>query len=351
MGSSSQSGLDPVLDLLGKMESQISRMETRPEPAAPRAAETRSAPDSPELRAFREELAQADQRGNAQLALFTEALTRLRVQIPELVEDAISSRFIEVEERFYTQIREIHQRSTDTFVHSTQARAGTRIASLESTLAEQKQAMSEMRENYEKSDRNIDRMLSGLDRLTAELMRLSTLAGAPIVTRRVAQLSPVIPGSLSAPASAEPRAAAYNDVPSMGRRAALQDFAEGEADSQSRTRKIGRPSNLFVPALLLIILVPLLLIVYQIYSGSSGIRFSRPNSSSPPALTGTAGELKTAANFSAAKDYSKAENIYRGILKGEPENRTAIRELASVLFKQQKYEEAATVLKTLPPNN
>ena len=350
MASSSQPGIDPVLDLLGKMENQISRMETRPEPTAAQVPPPRSAPDSPDIRALREELSQAEQRGTAQLALFTEALSRLRTQIPELVEDAIASRFIEVEERFYTQIREIHQRATDTFIQSTQARVGTRMASLESTLAEQTQAMSDLRENHEKSDRNIDKLLSGLDRLTAELMRLSTLAGAPIVTRRVAQLSPVAPGPIAPPPPAEVRAA-YNDLPSMGRRASLQDFIEPETEIQPRGRKIGRPSSLFVPALLLIILVPLALIGYQIYSGSNGIRFTRPISTAAPALTGTAAELKTAADFSAAKDYSKAEGIYRTILKGEPENRTAIRELASVLFKQQKYEEAATVLKTLPAGN
>lgn len=349
MASSSQPGIDPVLDLLGKMENQISRMETRPEPAV-QAPQPRSAPDSPDIRALREELSQAEQRGTVQLTLFTEALSRLRTQIPELVEDAIASRFIEVEERFYTQIREIHQRATDTFIQSTQARVGTRMASLESTLAEQTQAMSDLRENHEKSDRNIEKLLSGLDRLTAELMRLSTLAGAPIVTRRVAQLSPVAPGPIAPPPPAEGRAA-YNDVPSMGRRVALQDFIEPEPDFQPRSRKIGRPSSLFVPALLLIILVPLCLIGYQIYSGSNGIRFTRPVSTAAPALTGTAAELKTAADFSTGKDYSKAEGIYRTILKAEPDNRTAIRELASVLFKQQKYDEAATVLKTLPPGN
>ncbi len=144
----------------------------------------------PELHSLRKELAEAEQRSATQLALFTEALARLRTQIPEMVEEVIASRFLEVEERFYTQVREIQQRSMDSFLQSANARVGTRMASLESTLAEQSAAMAEMRDNYVKSDRNIDRLLQGVDRLTLELMRLSTLAGAPIVTRRVTQLSP-----------------------------------------------------------------------------------------------------------------------------------------------------------------
>ena len=59
--------------------------------------------------------------------------------------------------------------------------------------------------------------------------------------------------------------------------------------------------------------------------------------------------MKMAADFAADKNYAKAESTYRQILKTEPTNREAIKELASVLFRQQRYDEAATVLKSLPP--
>jgi len=327
MASAAPSGIDPVMDLLGKMESQISRMETaHPEPEPVRAPPIYTPGDSPEIKALREELAQAEQRGSAQLALFTEALVRLRTQIPELVEDAISTRFADVEERFYSQIREIHQRATDGFLQSTQARVGTRVAAVESTMAEQSLAMAELKESSLKSDRNLDRMLAGLDRLTAELMRLSTLAGAPIVTRRVTQLS-----GLPAPAQAEPPTVPEPQIP---------------------TGKAIRPSRFFVPAILLVSLVLVAILGWQLYTSRHPSRSEEP--SSPvvaAALTGTAAQLKTAEDFAAEKDYAKAEGIYRTVIKAEPENRAAIKELASVLFRQQKYEEAAAVLKTLPPGN
>lgn len=322
MASAAPQEIDPVMDLLGKMESQISRMET----AHPEPEPVPSRHDSPEIKALREELAQAEQRGSAQLLLFTEALVRLRTQIPELVEDAIATRFADVEERFYSQIREIHQRATDAFMQSTQARVGTRVAAVESTMAEQSQAMAELKESCVKSDRNLDRMLAGLDRLTAELMRLSTLAGAPIVTRRVTQLS-----GLPAPAQAEPPTVPEPQIP---------------------TGKAIRPSRFFVPAILLVSLVLVAFLGWQLYTSRHPSRSEEPSSPvAAAALTGTAAQLKTAEDFAAEKDYAKAEGIYRTVIKAEPENRAAIKELASVLFRQQKYEEAAAVLKTLPPGN
>jgi len=308
------------MDLLGKMESQISRMEMAP----PEPAEVRSAPESPEIKALREELARAEQRGSKQLALFTEALTRLRNQIPELVEDAIATRFADIEDRFFSQIRQIHQHSADSFMQSTHARVGTKVAAVEATMAEQSIAMAHLKESSLETDRNLQRMLTGLDRLTGELMRLSTLAGAPIITHRSAHV-PVpqpTPEHLIAPKM-----------------------------TVSTPRPVSNPSRFLIPALFLLILIPAAFLGWRLLSTKKGVslRESPDSAVVSPALTGTAAQLKLASDFAAEKDYSKAESIYRAVLKTDPENRTAIKELASVLFRQQKYDEAATVLKTLPP--
>ncbi len=310
------------MDLLGKMESQISRMETAP----PEPAEVRSPQESPEIKALREELARAEQRGSTQLALFTEALTRLRTQIPELVEDSIASRFADIEERFFSQIRQIHQHSADSFMQSTHARVGTRVAAVEATMAEQSLAMAHLKESSFETDRNLQRMMHGLDRLTGELMRLSTLAGAPIVTHRP------IHTATPQPVSERPIA------------------PEALAPTQ---RPAANPSRFLIPALFLLIFIPAAFLGWRMLSTKRGVSL-RDNPDSAvvsTALTGTAAQLKLASDFAAEKDYTKAESIYRAVLKTEPENRTAIKELASVLFRQQKYDEAATVLKTLPPGS
>lgn len=346
--------LDPVLDLLGRMEGQISRMETPPS-SEKRTSSFVQPSDSHELKTLREELAQSEQRAAAQLVLFTEALAKLRIQIPELVQDAIASRFLDVEERFYMQVREIQGRAMDSFLQTSQARVGTRIAGLETTLAEQSTGIAEMRENLVKSDRNIDRLLQGLDRLTAELMRLATLAGAPIVTRRVAQLTPVPPPLFAAhpppppQPPVEPRPV-FSGPPAEGRRAALDEFVEATPEA-TRHKKLSRPSALFIPVLVGVLVIGVGFVIWQIAS-SGGLHLPRKVATGQsPALSPIETQLKTASEFTASKDYAKAENIYREVLRSEPDNRTAIKELASVLFKQQKYEEAAGVLKTLPAGN
>ena len=116
-------------------------------------------------------------------------------------------------------------------------------------------------------------------------------------------------------------------------------------------RKIRRPSRVLVPLGLVAILVPLGLITWQLRSNASSGMFPKRESvaAADASLSGTAAQIRTAADFAAAKDYAKAENIYRQVITSEPNNRVAIKELASVLFRQQHYEEAAAVLKTLPP--
>ena len=43
-----------------------------------------------------------------------------------------------------------------------------------------------------------------------------------------------------------------------------------------------------------------------------------------------------------------AEDVYRNVIKAEPGNAVAIKGLASVLFRQDKTDEAAAVLDKLP---
>ena len=94
------------------------------------------------------------------------------------------------------------------------------------------------------------------------------------------------------------------------------------------------------------ILIPIILVGRAIWFNSPRAKDVTVNTE---ALTGTAAQMRMAADFAAEKDYGKAESTYRLILKSEPNNRAAVKELASVLFRQQRYDEAAAVLKSLPP--
>jgi tetratricopeptide (TPR) repeat protein len=338
------SGLGPVLDLLGKMENQVGSMSNG------RSSEQNSSPGAAddELRTLREELLSADQRGYEQLARFTQALEDLKHAIPSLIDETVNSRFLEIEDTFHRNVKEIHARSIESFTQSVQSKIGQRIAALENNLSVHTEAMGQLREHYLKTDRNVQRLMSGLDRLTAELMRLSTSA-SPNLPRTI-----FVPGAtrLERPERME-RADRYDPRALSQDAASTSETEPAPADPVRRPvkRKIRRPSRVLIPIAMAIVLVPVGLLTWQLRSGSDSAAFSKKETAplSEAELTGTAAQLRMAADFAVQKDYAKAENIYRLVIKSEPANRVAIKELASVLFRQQRYEESAAVLKTLPP--
>jgi hypothetical protein len=336
--------LGPVLDLLGKMEGQVGQI------AHNRPAETSASSSADEeLNRLREELLAADQRGYEQLAGFTKALEDLKQAIPSLIDDTVNHRFLEIEDSFHRNIKEIHSRSIDSFTQSVHSKIGQRIAAMETNLSVHTEAMGQLREHYLKTDRNVQRLMSGLDRLTAELMRLS------------GSTAPTPPRTSYTPAARAERAERTDRAERFDFRSSNQASQQEEAQGPSgeaaennvapqriRKKKARRRSAVLVPLLAVVILVPLGLVGWAIKSGG-GLSFSQPAVATDAPLTGIPAQMKMAADFAADKDYAKAESTYRLILKTEPNNRDAIKELASVLFRQQRYEDAAVVLKSLPP--
>jgi uncharacterized coiled-coil protein SlyX len=285
--------LGPVLDLLGKMEGQVGQIvHNRP------AETSASASADEELNRLREALLSADQRGCEQLAAFTRALEDLKQAIPSLIDDAVNHRFLEIEDSFHRNIKEIHSRSIDSFTHSVHSKIGQRIAAMETNLSLHTETMGQLREHYLKTDRSVQRLMAGLDRLTAELMRLS---GSTAPTPRTAYT----------PAARAERAERTDRPERFDFRAShpasqpeeTQGFS-GEAAAESnvapqriRKKKARRRFPILMPLLALVILVLLGLVGWVIESGG-GLSFSQS---------------------------------------------------AGVLFRQQPYEDAALVLKSLPP--
>jgi uncharacterized coiled-coil protein SlyX len=336
-------GLGPVLDLLDKMESQVGGI------AGSRSGDTAafSAADE-ELRALREELLSADRRGYEQLAGFTRALEDLKLAIPSLIDESVNSRFLEIEDSFHRNVKEIHSRSIDAFTQSVQSKIGQRIAALETNLSIHTESMGQLREHYLKTDRNVQRLMAGLDRLTAELMRLSTSASSNL-PRTVFVPPATRLESSERTERYDPRSFTQDAPPPVPSAAGAPNEAQ-PSPLRPRKRKARRRALVLIPILLLIVLVPLGLVAWAFRSGGAlpALRAKEAKNVEAP-LTGTAAQLRMAADFAADKDYAKSESIYRLVLRSEPTNRVAIKELASVLFRQQRYEDAAVVLKTLPP--
>jgi TolA-binding protein len=75
--------------------------------------------------------------------------------------------------------------------------------------------------------------------------------------------------------------------------------------------------------------------------------------SKPPKVdigTDTRTRMQAAQEYADRKDYTTAEDIYKQILKSEPNNVEAMKALASVLYREDKIEESAAILEKLPKN-
>jgi thioredoxin-like negative regulator of GroEL len=68
----------------------------------------------------------------------------------------------------------------------------------------------------------------------------------------------------------------------------------------------------------------------------------------PPSSADTDTRLSAAAGYTERKDYSAAEDIYKQVLKKEPNNIEALKGLASVLYREDKIDESTAVLDRIP---
>jgi tetratricopeptide (TPR) repeat protein len=158
----------------------------------------------------------------------------------------------------------------------------------------------------QRTDANLAKLVSEVDRLVTEV------AKRPERT--------VVDGEDSALNGSE-----YPDIPV---------FEEPESE----------PSRWKAPVLILVVLGVLGLGAWLLLTqvGRSGhLGTARSDSAS------TLSPIEQARVYESKKDYPKAEAIYRELLKKDPDNGEVIRHLASVLFRQDKWDESATILKKL----
>ena len=73
-------------------------------------------------------------------------------------------------------------------------------------------------------------------------------------------------------------------------------------------------------------------------------------SAPPPASADTKTKLQAAVQYTDRKDYSTAEDIYKQVLKSEPNNVEALKGLASVLYREDKIDESTSILDKIPRN-
>jgi DNA-binding NarL/FixJ family response regulator len=318
-------GIRPILDRLDEIDSRIGEMETGESPVP---GNVRGWLNNEMADTF------GDSRSPGKDLALGRTLNDLEARLPQLIEEAVTTRFHNMANKLQQDVEETHVRTLETFVKNIQVKLVQRVSALETDMSKQAEAMNELREYSLRTEDNLGRLISGVDKLAQEL-----------------------PKRLAAPAP--------------------PTESEPEPEPERGRRKLSRK---MVPVIFWISVAVLVTAGIVIKVETTWLNFgvdesaptpiadasgkSSPNSTgsgpggaasgklvAPPANADTKTRLQAAQEYTERKDYSMAEYIYKQVLKAEPNNVDALKALASVLYREDKIEESAAILDKLPKTN
>ena len=303
-------GIRPILDRLDEIENRVGEMETG---EAPVPGNVRGWLNNQIADTFQ------DSRSPGRDVALGRTLNDLEARLPQLIEEAVTSRFHNMASKLQQEIEETHVRTLETFVRNIQVKLVQRVSALETDMSKQAEAMNQLREYSQRTEDNLSRLISGVDKLAQEL-----------------------PKRLAAPEAPLPAA-----EPKPGRRKSAGGFS---------------PKAFWIAVAAIAIIVVAVFQGPKLFSGKStapapAASASAPDNSgpaklvAPPASADTKTKLQAAEQYTERKDYSMAEDIYKQVLKAEPNNVDAMKALASVLYREDKIEESAAILDKLPRTN
>ena len=312
-------GIRPILDRLDEIDNRVALMEVGDVPLPPSPREWLS-----------HELADTLTPDHGALAPRT--ARELEAKLPEMIEEAVAARFSQMAGKLQQEIEETHVRTLETFVRNIQVKLVQRVSALEHDMSRQAQAMHQLRESSQRTEDNLSRLITGVDKLAQEL------------PKRLAAASPENVDSHS------------HAIPSSTPPARLRNPAR---QGRKRSSSSGR-----TPRIALMVLLVAILLGLASWGIASFITVSKPAASEdtsapasgstgpkltlPPANADDKTKLQAAQQYADQKDYATAESIYKQILKVHSSNVEALQGLASVLYREDKIQEAASTLDRLP---
>jgi thioredoxin-like negative regulator of GroEL len=241
----------------------------------------------------------------------------LEARLPQMIEEAVTKRFHNMASRLQQEIEETHVRTLETFVKNIQVKLVQRVSALETDMARQADAMNQLREYSQRTEDNLSRLITGVDKLAQEL-----------------------PRRLQAP-----------------------EFPQASVDVKTVRRKSSRSLKPLWMWLAIIVMAGAIFgVVRMMHRATVGVDVPAPASSSSAATGASAGAVAIAAStdaktkmqaadqYAQRKDYATAEDIYKQILKTEPNNVDAMKALASVLYREDKIDESAAIVDKMPRN-
>jgi len=310
-------GIRPILDRLDEIEGRVGEMETG------------EAPVPGNVRGWlNNEIADTfGGRSPGRDVALGRTLNDLEARLPQMIEEAVTSRFHNMATKLQQEIEETHVRTLETFVKNIQVKLVQRVSALETDMSKQAEAMGQLREYSQRTEDNLSRLISGVDKLAQELpKRLATPEPAALppaetkLTRRNTShsFSPKIFWMVVA-AIVVIVVAAFQ-IPKL--------FSGGRSAATAGAAASSAPGN---PAAA---------------GGAASAKLV-----APAADADTRTKMQAASEYTERKEYSMAEDIYKQVLKTEPKNVEALKALASVLYREDKIEESAAILDKLPKTN
>ncbi len=311
-------GIRPILDRLDEIENRVVEMETG---EAPVPGNVRGWLNNQMVDTF------GDARPAGREVALGRTLNDLEARLPQMIEEAVTSRFHNMATKLQQEIEESHVRTLETFVKNFQVNMVQRVSALETDMSKQAEAMGQLREYSQRTEDNLSRLISGVDKLAQELPK--RLAAAEPAALPAPEPKPV---RRSSPRSFSPKvfwivvaavvvlAVAAFQVPKL---------FTGGSQSAATADPASAASGSSAPA-----------------SGSAPSKLV-----APPPSADTKTRMQAAADYTERKDYPMAEDIYKQVLKTEPNNVDAMKALASVLYREDKIEESAAILDKLPKTN
>lgn len=308
-------GIRPILDRLEEIDSRVSMMETGDVevPGDPRTWLTT-------------QLAQTvGGRGGRDVGIGRN-VDDFEAKLPQLIEEAVTKRFSQMAGKLQQEIEETHVRTMESFVKNIQVKLVQRVTALEQDMSRQADAMKQLREYSQRTEENLGRLISGVDRLAQDLpRRLAT-------TKTQAEEAPE---EILRPAARRVR----------------------RSSGGNRTAKMAIVGAVAVVILGLVGWGVVALVVESpdppstdatVTANPADGKEGAANSVTKPGAVDSKTKIQAAQEAMDHKDYAVAEDVYRSVLKTEPNNAEAIKGLASVLFREDKTDEAAAILDKLP---
>jgi tetratricopeptide (TPR) repeat protein len=254
------------------------------------------------------------------------SVTDLESRLPEMIERAVAERFQQMAGRLQQEIEEAHVRTLETFVKNIQVKLLQRVSALEQDMAKQADSMHQLRECSQRTEDNLSRLITGVDKLAQELPKRLQAPGAENVPSK-AELA------VGARANAEPRRSASNHTGVKVFWLAVAGVVMVGLVAWGSAR-IGHRDRTVPPA------------ADEATSAPALPETGKPGP--PPSNADTKTRLQAAEQYTGRKDYAMAEDIYKQIIRTEPDNVDALKALASVLYREDKIDESAAILDRIP---